>query len=466
MKLYNTLSGEKEVFSTSDSKVRMYVCGVTPYAPSHIGHAMFSVVFDVVRRYLESKGYEVNHVQNFTDVDDKMIQAASELRISTSELAERNIQAYLEELAALNVLPAHSYPRATQEILKILEMIEALVDQGFAYAVNGDVYFRVRRSAGYGKLSRRSLDSMIAGARVEVDENKEDLMDFALWKSQKPGEPAWDSPWGPGRPGWHIECSAMSLAYLGETLDIHGGGQDLVFPHHENELAQTESYTDGKRFVRFWLHNGLLRLGEDKMSKSLGNIISVAEALEKFSPDALRLFYLGSHYRSPLVYSDRNVAAQERAVERLRNALRPGGEAADAAVAPELYRERFVEAMDDDLNTPRALAALFDLARDIKPGARNRSKCGTRPGYLTGADGHARSDLKRARARFCGGRRAAGRAASRHPLGPAGRKAVRPCRQDQGQARRPGRDDRRHARGRGVAAADLTTRLRPRSLMA
>ena len=368
MKLYNTLSGEKEVFSTSDSKVRMYVCGVTPYAPSHIGHAMFSVVFDVVRRYLESKGYEVNHVQNFTDVDDKMIQAASELRISTSELAERNIQAYLEELAALNVLPAHSYPRATQEILKILEMIEALVDQGFAYAVNGDVYFRVRRSAGYGKLSRRSLDSMIAGARVEVDENKEDLMDFALWKSQKPGEPAWDSPWGPGRPGWHIECSAMSLAYLGETLDIHGGGQDLVFPHHENELAQTESYTDGKRFVRFWLHNGLLRLGEDKMSKSLGNIISVAEALEKFSPDALRLFYLGSHYRSPLVYSDRNVAAQERAVERLRNALRPGGEAADAAVAPELYRERFVEAMDDDLNTPRALAALFDLARDINRG--------------------------------------------------------------------------------------------------
>ena len=368
MKLYNTLSGEKEVFSTSDSKVRMYVCGVTPYAPSHIGHAMFSVVFDVVRRYLESKGYEVNHVQNFTDVDDKMIQAASELGISTSELAERNIQAYLEELAVLNVLPAHSYPRATQEIPKILEMVGALVDRGSAYAVNGDVYFRVRRSEGYGKLSRRSLDSMIAGARVEIDENKEDLMDFALWKSQKPGEPAWDSPWGPGRPGWHIECSAMSLAYLGETLDIHGGGQDLVFPHHENELAQTESYTDGKRFVRFWLHNGLLRLGEDKMSKSLGNIISVAEALEKFSPDTLRLFYLSSHYRSPLVYSDRNVVAQERAVERLRNALRPGGEAADAAVAPELYRERFVEAMDDDLNTPRALAALFDLARDINRG--------------------------------------------------------------------------------------------------
>ena len=368
MKLYNTLSGEKEEFSISDSKVRMYVCGVTPYAPSHIGHAMFSVVFDVVRRYLEFKGYEVNHVQNFTDVDDKMIQAASELGVSTSELAESNIQAYLEELAALNVLPAHSYPRATQEIPTILEMIGALVDKGFAYAVDGDVYFRVRRNVGYGKLSRRSLDSMVAGARVDVDEKKEDPMDFALWKSQKPGEPAWDSPWGSGRPGWHIECSAMSLAYLGETLDIHGGGQDLVFPHHENELAQTESYTDGKRFVRFWLHNGLLRLGEDKMSKSLGNIISVAEALEEFSPDALRLFYLGSHYRSPLTYSDRNVAAQERAVERLRNALRPGGEATAAAVAPDLYRERFVEAMEDDLNTPQALAALFDLTREINRG--------------------------------------------------------------------------------------------------
>ena len=365
MRLYNTLSRKAERFGADDDKVRMYVCGLTPYAPSHLGHAMAAVVFDVVRRYLEFKGYQVEHVQNFTDIDDKMIQAAATAGVSTDDLAEGNIQVYLQETDALNVLRAHSYPRATQEMPKIIEMIERLVDKGFAYAVNGDVYFRVKADPDYGRLSHRSLDGMMAGARVEIDENKEDPIDFALWKSQKPGEPAWDSPWGPGRPGWHIECSAMSIAYLGETVDIHGGGQDLVFPHHENELAQSEAFTDTVPFVRFWLHNGFMRLGEDKMSKSLGNIISVGEALQRFSPDALRLFFLGSHYRSPLEYSERHVEAQERAAERLRNALRPGGDGTDTQLDAGLYRERFVEAMDDDLNTPRALATLFDLAREV-----------------------------------------------------------------------------------------------------
>ncbi|MGH2544175.1 MAG: cysteine--tRNA ligase, partial [Ardenticatenaceae bacterium] len=297
MKLYDTLSGTKKSFAPADGKVKMYVCGVTPYAASHIGHAMFSVVFDVVRRYLEYRGYEVVHVQNFTDVDDKMIHAAQSMDIPMDELAERNIKAYLHETDDLNVLRANKYPRATHEMPKIVDMIAALIDKGNAYAVDGDVYFRVRSDEDYGKLSHRTPESLMAGARVEIDETKENPADFALWKSQKPGEPSWDSPWGPGRPGWHIECSAMSLTYLGETLDIHGGGQDLIFPHHENELAQSESYTGKTPFVRFWLHNGLLQLGEDKMSKSLGNIVSVREALERFSPDALRMFFLNSHYR-------------------------------------------------------------------------------------------------------------------------------------------------------------------------
>ena len=369
MKLYNTLTGTREDFSTPDGKVRMYVCGITPYSASHIGHAMSSVAFDIVRRYLEFKGYEVIHIQNFTDIDDKMINTAADLGISIGELAESNIQAYLDEMDTLNVLRASNYPRATQEIPKILEIIETLVEKGFAYPMNGDVYFRVKADEDYGKLSHRSLDSLMAGARVEIDENKEDAMDFVLWKGQKPGEPAWDSPWGPGRPGWHIECSAMSLVYLGETVDIHGGGQDLIFPHHENEIAQSESYTDKEPFTRFWMHNGLLRLGEDKMSKSLGNIISVREVLQKYSPDAVRLFILSSHYRSPLVYNDQSIESQERALERLRNTVNISNEAEHGeTLNPLPYREHFIEAMDDDLNTPRALATLFDLSRDINRG--------------------------------------------------------------------------------------------------
>ena len=366
MKLYNTLSGKKEEFASPNGKVGMYVCGITPYAPSHIGHAMMSVVFDVVRRYLEYKGFSITHIQNFTDVDDKIIQAANDIGISTTELAEANIKQYLEEMDALNVLRAHTYPKATTEIPAIVDMISALEKQGYAYAVNGDVYFRVNRNADYGKLSRRSAEDLLSGARVEVDEAKEDPRDFALWKSQKPGEPAWDSPWGAGRPGWHIECSAMSMRYLKDGLDIHGGGQDLIFPHHENEIAQSESASQQQPFARYWLHNGLLSIDEDKMSKSIGNVISVGEALNMFSPAALRLFFMSSHYRNPLVYSEQNIAAQERALDRIRNAASAEERSADGeplAAAP--YKSAFIAAMDDDLNTPRALAAIFDLSRQI-----------------------------------------------------------------------------------------------------
>jgi len=364
MRLYDTLTARKQELAPVGGEVRMYVCGVTPYGPTHLGHAMSYTYFDVLRRYLEYRGYRVRHIQNFTDIDDKIIARAREEGVSPFDLAERYIQDYFRDMDALNILRAHHYPRVTQEIPAILEMVRALVAKGYAYAVDGDVYFRVRSWPRYGKLSHRTLEGMMAGARVEPGEKKEHPLDFALWKSARPGEPAWDSPWGPGRPGWHIECSAMSLKYLGDPLDIHGGGQDLIFPHHENEIAQSEAYTGRRPFARFWVHNGLLRMGADKMSKSLGNLVTVRSALERHSPDALRLYFLSSHYRSPLVYSEEGVASQERALERLRSALEPGpaqGETLD----PEPFRERFLQAMDDDLNTPQALAVLFDLAREI-----------------------------------------------------------------------------------------------------
>lgn len=369
MKIHNTLSGKTEDFEALDGKVNMYVCGITPYSASHIGHAMMSVIFDVVRRYLEFKGYDVRHIQNFTDIDDKMILAANSTGIDVADLAESNIADYLAEMDALNVARAHEYPRATAEIGKITEIIAKLIEKGYAYPVAGDVYFRVNRDEDYGKLSHRDLDGLIAGARVEVDERKEDAMDFALWKSQKPGEPAWDSPWGMGRPGWHIECSAMAIKYLGSSIDIHGGGRDLIFPHHENEIAQSESFTDEVPFSRFWMHNGMLRLGEDKMSKSIGNIVTVGEALSSYSPDALRLFFLSSHYRAPLLYTEANVAGQERALERLKNAVRPASAASvGSTIDVSPAKAQFVEAMDDDFNTPRALAAMFELAREINRG--------------------------------------------------------------------------------------------------
>ena len=366
MRLYNTLTGDTQEFVPADgNRVKMYVCGVTPYAATHVGHALSYVVFDVLRRYLEFLGYEVRHVQNFTDVDDKMIQRAQERGVDVAELAELFIEEYFRAMDALSVRRAHDYPRATQEIEPIIDTINDLVDKGFAYLSHGSVFFRVDRSPGYGKLSHRTLDGMIAGARVEVDPHKEQPMDFALWKAARPGEPAWDSPWGPGRPGWHIECTCMSTTYLGEGLDIHGGGQDLIFPHHENEIAQSEASTGREPFSRFWVHNGLLRLGEDKMSKSLGNLVSVEEALEHYDPDSLRLYFLSSHYRSPLQFSDEGCAAMSRSAERLLHALNRNGGGAGEPLAPGPFQERFLEAMDDDLNTPRALAAIFDLAREI-----------------------------------------------------------------------------------------------------
>ena len=368
MKLYNTLSGRVEEFVPADAdEVKMYVCGVTPYSSTHVGHALSYVVFDTLRRYLEYTGYKVRHVQNFTDVDDKIIQRAQESGVSEDELVDEFIGDYFHTMDALNIQRASEYPRATREIPRILDAIAGLIDRGHAYPAAGDVYFRVNSKDDYGKLSHRTLDSMIAGARIQVDENKEHPMDFVLWKGAKPGEPSWESPWGPGRPGWHIECTAMSLEYLGEQLDIHGGGQDLVFPHHENEIAQSECYTGAKPFSRYWMHNGLLQLGSDKMSKSLGNLVSVADALEQYSPDAMRLYFLSSHYRSPLAYSDEGAAAVERSLERVRHALTPGG-GSGPQVDPAPHRERFTTSMDDDLNTPQAVAVLFDLARDINRG--------------------------------------------------------------------------------------------------
>ncbi len=368
MKLYNTLSGQVEEFVPAEGNlVKMYVCGVTPYSATHVGHALSYVVFDTLRRYLEHKGYEVRHIQNFTDIDDKIIQRAQESGVSEDDLVEEFIGDYFQTMDALNIQRASEYPRATREIPRIIDAIAGLIDRGHAYPAAGDVYFRVTSKDDYGKLSHRTLDSMIAGARIQVDENKEHPMDFVLWKGAKPGEPSWESPWGPGRPGWHIECTAMSLEYLGEQLDIHGGGQDLVFPHHENEIAQSECYTGAKPFSRYWMHNGLLQLGSDKMSKSLGNLVSVVEALERYSPDAMRLYFLSSHYRSPLAYSDEGAAAVERSLERVRRALIPGN-GSGPEVDAETHRARFTAAMDDDLNTPQAVAALFDLARDINRG--------------------------------------------------------------------------------------------------
>ena len=394
MRIYNTLSGKLEEFRTVGDEVRMYVCGITPYDTAHVGHAMSYLNFDAIRRYLEYAGYKVKHVQNYTDIDDKIINRAQKLGVPPKELAEKYIAEFQADMAALNILPAHVYPRATEEVGPIIQLIAGLIERGYAYQQDGDVYFRVSKLDDYGKLSHRPLDEMRAGARVEVDEQKENPMDFALWKGAKPGEPAWESPWGPGRPGWHIECSAMSLRYLGEQIDIHGGGQDLIFPHHENEIAQTESYTGVKPFVRYWLHNGLLQLGGEKVSKSTGNMITIREALAQHSADALRLFVLSSHYRSPLAFGEEGLEAAERGVARLRAAasaapapFAPSPEAArDLDRAETRARTSFRAAMDDDFNTPGAVASLFDLARDIN---RAREQ-GASPDALRRAQGTLR----------------------------------------------------------------------------
>jgi cysteinyl-tRNA synthetase len=371
--VFNTLTRTTEPFETLEpSKVRMYVCGPTVYSEAHVGHAMSSIVFDFIRRYLEYKGYDVRHVMNFTDVDDKIIARAAKSGEKPADLADRYASKYQQQLQALNVLPPTALPRVSQTIPEIIEMIRGLIDNGYAYPVpGGDVYFRVHADEDYGKLSRRRLEEAVSGTRVAVSDAKVEEGDFALWKAAKPGEPKWPSPWGEGRPGWHIECSAMNLAYLGEQIDIHGGGNDLIFPHHENEIAQTECYT-GKPFARYWIHNGMLQLKGEKMSKSLGNLVTIDEFLAEHGPDVLRLVIANSGYRKPLIFNDDVIADGERALERLRSALRPAtgqvtdGPAVDTLAAQVAQaRAAFEAAMDNDFNTAGGLAAIFELVRAI-----------------------------------------------------------------------------------------------------
>ena len=364
LQIYNSLSRTKETFRPIDpERVRMYVCGMTVYDYCHVGHARVLVVFDMVVRYLRHLGYQVTYVRNITDIDDKIIARAREKGESIQSLTERFIAAMHEDAAALGVLPPDAEPRATASMDDIIDMIARLMDKGYAYqAGNGDVYYRVSRFPGYGRLSGKHLEDLRAGERVEVDTAKEDPLDFVLWKAAKPGEPSWASPWGPGRPGWHIECSAMSTRCLGDHFDIHGGGMDLMFPHHENEIAQSEAAT-GHKFVNIWMHNGFVQIDEEKMSKSLGNFFTVREVLARYEPEVVRYFILASHYRSPLNYSDANLEQARAALDRLYNALR--GLVPDASAAQGDYEARFSAAMDDDFNTPEALAVLFDLAHGI-----------------------------------------------------------------------------------------------------
>lgn len=381
LRLYNTLTRKKEDFQTLEpNTVKMYVCGVTVYNDAHVGHAMSALVFDILRRYLEYRGYQVKHVMNYTDVDDKIINRATQLGVDPLELSKRYIDEYNDDLQSLNVLPATSNPQVSKTMPLIIEFIQGLIEKGYAYAAdNGDVYFRVTKDEDYGKLSGRKLEDMQAGARIEVGEAKEHPMDFALWKAAKPGEIFWESPWGKGRPGWHIECSAMNLAELGEQIDIHGGGNDLIFPHHENEIAQTESYT-GKPFARYWVHNGMLQLGGEKMSKSLGNIISIKEFLSKRDADVMRMLVLSGNYRAPLIFNEETQDAAEKSLERIKSALRPAsasaqGLAPEAAAAladqTEATRQSFIDAMDDDLNTPLALASIYELVKAINTARDN-----------------------------------------------------------------------------------------------
>lgn len=385
IRLYNTLSGRKEEFiPRASGEVSMYVCGPTTYNYIHLGNARPLVVFDSVRRYFRYRRFKVTYVQNFTDIDDKIINKAREEGIDPLDLAEKYIIAYFRDADALGVERADIHPRVSQHLPAILEMVEKLVDKGHAYVLGGDVYFDVRSFNDYGKLSGRSLEEMLAGARVQVDERKRDPMDFALWKAAKEGEPAWDSPWGPGRPGWHIECSAMSLKYLGQGFDIHGGGFDLIFPHHENEIAQSEAYTGQAPFARYWMHNGFITVNQEKMSKSLGNFFIVRDILERFDPEVVRFFLLSTHYRSPLDFDDQKLDVSRRSLERLRGAVRLLSEVLNRkaeVLLPDTdatenrarefsrkvaaARHSFEEAMDDDFNTALAVAALFELAREV-----------------------------------------------------------------------------------------------------
>jgi len=374
LQVYSTLTRKKELFETIEpGKVRMYVCGPTVYDKAHVGHAMSALVFDIIRRYLQFSGYEVRHIMNFTDVDDKIILRAAKLGVDPFELAEGYIQQFAKHLEDLNILNATFNPRATREMDNIIKLVQGLIDKGFAYETGGDVYFRVEKLADYGKLSGRKLDDMRAGSRIEVDERKENPMDFAMWKTAKPGEPAWDSPWGKGRPGWHIECSAMSSAHLGEQIDIHGGGNDLIFPHHENEIAQSEAFS-GKPFARYWIHNGMLQLSGEKMSKSIGNLVTIEEFLTKHTADTLRFMVINSGYRGPLTFNDEVIGQADRALERLASGLKPSQLEASGLTTEQLEllntqtnktRSGFKECMDDDFNSSGAMGNLFDLVRAI-----------------------------------------------------------------------------------------------------
>lgn len=378
MKIYNTMTRKKEEFVPVDeNEIKMYVCGPTVYNYIHIGNARPAVVFDTMRRYLEYKGKNVRFIQNFTDVDDKIINKSIEEGISAGEVSEKYIEEYFKDAEALNLKKATVHPRVTENMEEIIDFVKTLVEKGYAYESEGDVYYRTRRFEGYGKLSGQNIEDLEAGARISVGEKKEDPLDFALWKAKKiEGEPAWDSPWGPGRPGWHIECSAMSNKYLGETIDIHGGGQDLTFPHHENEIAQTEAYT-GKKFSNYWMHNAYITIDNEKMSKSKGNFFTVRDILEKYTGEEIRYFLLSGHYRSPINFSEELMAQARSALGRMHNAennLRHlsenGWESMTEEEKAELekmeeYRGKFEDAMDDDLNTADAISAVFELIRDI-----------------------------------------------------------------------------------------------------
>jgi cysteinyl-tRNA synthetase len=376
VKVYNTLTRSKEeLIPLNAGEIRMYSCGVTVYDLCHIGHARMMIVFDVVSRYLRFAGYRVTFVRNFTDIDDKIIRRANQEGVAASEISERYIAAFREDIATLHAMAPEVEPKATGHVAEMIALIERLVAGGHAYTVDGDVYFEIKTFPRYGRLSGKNLDDLLAGARVDVDERKRDPRDFALWKSAKPGEPSWESPWGPGRPGWHIECSAMAMKHLGTTIDIHGGGDDLIFPHHECEIAQSEAGT-GKPFARFWLHNGMVNMGAEKMSKSLGNTLWIREVVKRHGADAVRLWVLGTHYRNPLEFAEERLVEASRALDRLWGPVLEARKHADAAAfataAAEalprelaVFSEDFVAAMDDDFNTPQALGVLFEMARAL-----------------------------------------------------------------------------------------------------
>jgi len=369
LRVFNTLHRKKEVFKPLDpGKVRMYVCGPTVYDSCHIGHARSVVVFDVIARYFKAMGYKVIYVRNFTDVDDKIIDKANQLGIDSEAVAERFIEEFYDDMDALNVERATIEPKATDHITQIIQFIEKLIEGGFAYRVEGDVYFSVEKFKEYGKLSGRKLDEMEAGARIDINERKNNPFDFVLWKSAKPGEPQWESPWGMGRPGWHIECSVMSSEYLGETFDIHGGGKDLCFPHHENEIAQSESIS-GEPFVKYWIHNGFVNINQEKMSKSLGNFLMIKDILKTYHPEVVRLFLLSNHYRSPIDFTEKAMDEARRGLDKMYGLLlrvdKTMGLESNQDIEPGDCWQQFCEAMDDDFNSARGIGTIFDTVRTV-----------------------------------------------------------------------------------------------------